>query len=516
MSQRFLDEVKVFIKAGDGGNGCIAFHREKFVPKGGPSGGNAGRGGSIYLVADENKHTLNDFLHGVHFKAPSGQHGLGSKCSGSNAKDMTLHVPCGTLVLDPDTDEVQADLAYPGQVFLVARGGAGGRGNAAFASHTYRLPRFAERGEPGEERWVRLVLKLIASVGIIGFPNAGKSTLLSRVSKATPRIASYPFTTLVPNLGMVWLDENRRAVFADIPGLIEGAHEGVGLGTRFLRHVERTRLLVHLVDASTLDLEDPLKPYRIIRSELTHYGKGLGERPEIVVLNKLDLPEASDRIDAIIEAYRREGIDPLTISAKEATGIDRLLDRVNQVLESTAPVVEEESEGPLVELVDEVEGPSPEALEAESGAGLEGLALQRLTRRRTPVRFTVRQEGDAFYVEGRGIERMVAMTDLANDEAVSWIQRRLLRMGVEDALKHAGAVAGARVIIRGMEFEFQDEAPRSARPTRSERRTVGGSGRTYGRTGSAAKAKTKARNTSAGQPAPGGRSRGGSVKKPSR
>ena len=483
MAHGFLDEVKVFFKAGDGGNGCIAFHREKYIPNGGPSGGNGGHGGNIYLVADENLTTLNDFLHGVHFRADSGQHGMGSRCTGSNAAHTTIHVPCGTLLADPDTGEILADLAYHGQIFMAARGGIGGRGNWSFSSHTYKLPKFAQKGEPGEERWFRLILKMIAQVGIIGFPNAGKSTLLSRISAARPRIASYPFTTLVPNLGMVWLDEEHRAVFADIPGLIEGAHEGVGLGHRFLKHVERTRVLVHLIDASTLPEDDPLAPYRTIREELEHYGKGLGGRREIVVLNKLDLPEAAERIEAIQRAYLLAGIDTLAISANEGDGLQRVLTRVAEVLrevrdsEAAQPFRFPGDEPELVlasaEFVDdEGDEDAVPSLPQGAGQGLNELLPARV-RRRPTANFTVRRDKDTFIVEGKMVERMIAMSDLANDEAVQWVQRRLERMGVEDALRHAGAVQGSVVMIHGFEFEFEDERPRKERPTRKDKRTIG-------------------------------------------
>lgn len=483
MNQGFVDEVKIYVKGGDGGNGCIAFHREKFIAKGGPSGGTGGRGGNIFLVADENLHTLNQFSRGVHFKAPHGEHGTGKNCTGHNANGITLHVPCGTLVTNPDTGEVLADLAWHGQVFLAARAGVGGRGNASFASHSYRLPRFAQKGEPGEERWLRLVLKMIAQVGIVGFPNAGKSTLLSKISRATPRIADYPFTTLVPNLGMVWLDDLHRAIFADIPGLIEGAHEGHGLGDRFLRHVERTRLLVHMVDASNLPEDDPLQPYRTIRNELEQYSKGLGRRPEVVALNKIDKEGMDELLPAILAAYREAGLDPITVSARDEQGLEALLEQVRAAyVASEQPLLEEASDGPTIEmapftpvaadLLDEQAGDlTPEdVVEVErGGTGLEGLLPARPRVRMTPA-FTVRRENESFVVEGRGLERIVSMTDLDNDEAVRWLQRGLFRMGVEDALKHAGAVNGSPVVIRGFEFEFQDEVPLPQRPTRKQKR----------------------------------------------
>lgn len=490
MSQsRFLDEVKIFIKAGDGGNGCIAFHREKYVPKGGPSGGNGGRGGSVYLMADENLHTLNDFLHGVHFKGPNGQHGMGSRCHGQAAKDMIIHVPRGTLVTDPDSGEVMADLAWHGQIFLAARGGIGGRGNASFASHIYRVPRFAQRGEPGEERWIKLVLKMIAQVGIVGFPNAGKSTLLSRISRANPRIAPYPFTTLVPNLGVVWLDDSTRAVFADIPGLIEGAHEGVGLGDRFLRHIERTRVLVHMIDASTLP-EDVLAPYRAIRQELRLYDRRLDERPEVVVLNKSDLEATQERLPAALGAFEKIlPRPPLVISAQEGEGLTAVLEAVRDMLAAApqTPVTLDDDSGPLVELAPlELDEPDELDDEADVLANLPEEAFAEDDRsggppghlippprgrgRSVPARFTVRRETDRFVVEGKMLERIVAMTDLSNAEGLRWLQRRLERMGVEDALRQAGAVHGSPVVIRGFEFEFADEAALPGRPTRKQKR----------------------------------------------
>jgi GTP-binding protein len=479
MNKTFLDEVKIFLKAGDGGNGCIAFRREKYVPKGGPSGGNGGHGGNIYLIADENLQTLNDFLHGVHFRASNGQHGEGKNCAGQNAKDTTLHVPCGTLVTDPDSGEIIADLAYHGQLFLAARGGIGGRGNASFASHFYRVPRFAQRGEPGEERWLKLVLKLIAQVGIVGFPNAGKSTLLSKISRAKPKIASYPFTTLVPNLGMVWLDDAQRAVFADIPGLIEGAHQGVGLGDRFLRHVERTRLLVHLIDLSAVPEKSALAPYDAIREELRLYGKGLEERAEVVVLNKIDLPEAQEKLDKVLAAYRKRGLDPIVMSGQEATGVDELLERVRDLLQKV-PVVElteQMDEGMTLAPADadedifEQEEVPAEMADDAGGEGLETLLPAR-SRRRAPAAFTVRREGQGFIVEGKRLERLVAMTDLSNEEGLRWLQRQIVRMGVEDALAAAGAVQGSPVAIRGFEFEFEPEGPPPGRPTRKERKAA--------------------------------------------
>ncbi|HBY92474.1 MAG TPA: GTPase ObgE, partial [Chloroflexi bacterium] len=289
---QFFDESKIYVKAGDGGNGIVAFRREKYVPRGGPAGGNGGKGGDVILRVNPQLNTLIAFHNQIHYRAERGRHGEGSNKQGASGDDLILDVPPGTIVRDAETGELLGDLTSAGQTQVVARGGRGGRGNAAFKSPTNQAPRLAEKGEPGQERWLQLELKVLADVGLIGLPNAGKSTLLSVISAARPKVADYPFTTLSPNLGVVTAGDAPPYVVADIPGLIEGAHEGKGLGDRFLRHIERTRLLVHLLDGSS---PDPLADFQIINQELADYNPRLASRPQFVVFNKIDLPSARER-----------------------------------------------------------------------------------------------------------------------------------------------------------------------------------------------------------------------------
>ncbi|MFN4196655.1 MAG: GTPase ObgE [Caldimicrobium sp.] len=296
---RFVDQVKIYVKGGDGGAGCISFRREKYVPKGGPDGGDGGDGGDVILIADSQVHTLYDFYHHIHFRAENGRPGQGKKMKGRDGKDLILKVPVGTLVKDADTGEILGDLVKPGQKLVVSKGGKGGRGNAHFATPIRQAPRIAEPGTPGEERWIILELKLIADVGLVGFPNAGKSTLLSRLSAAKPKIADYPFTTLEPNLGVVKLKDGDTFIIADIPGLIEGAHRGLGLGHEFLRHIERTRLLLFMLDLS--EGERIVKQFEILKKELNLYNPLLLEKPFIIALNKIDLLPAERRVEACRE-----------------------------------------------------------------------------------------------------------------------------------------------------------------------------------------------------------------------
>ncbi len=318
----FVDEAKIWVKAGDGGRGCVSFRREKFVPRGGPDGGDGGRGGDVVFEADPHLRTLLDFKYKQHYRAQDGGHGRGKKQHGRNGEDLLIKVPVGTIIKDAETEEVIADLSVPGQRVIVAKGGKGGRGNARFATPTRQAPRFAEEGEPGEERWLKLELKLLADVGLVGYPNAGKSTLLRRISAAKPKVAPYPFTTLVPHLGVVSIGEDQFVV-ADIPGLIEGAHQGAGLGSRFLRHIERTRLLVHLIDVSAG--ADPLTLYEGIRRELGLFSPELLKKPELVVLNKIDLPEVRDRVDDIRRKFEGRGLPFLALSALTGEGVEELL-----------------------------------------------------------------------------------------------------------------------------------------------------------------------------------------------
>lgn len=331
----FVDEARIFVSAGGGGNGCLSFRREKYVPRGGPDGGDGGDGGSIILIADADLSTLVPFRFLRLFRAKRGQHGMGSNCHGRDGVDLIVKVPPGTLIFNEDSTSVLADLRTPGERFLAARGGRGGKGNARFATATNQAPRRADRGEPGEERWLCLELKLLADVGLVGFPNAGKSTLISRISDAHPKIAAYPFTTITPHLGHVSVDETFSFVVADIPGLIEGAAQGAGLGTRFLRHVERTRLLLHLVDMSDLSEQDPIERLRIIESELAASSGRLADKPQIVVATKIDTlaRDASDLpgsagLSALRLHCEQHGLEFRAISAVTGEGVTDLVHTV--------------------------------------------------------------------------------------------------------------------------------------------------------------------------------------------
>jgi GTP-binding protein len=327
----FVDEVKFFVNAGDGGNGCVSFRREKFVPKGGPNGGDGGRGGSVIIEADSRKQSLIDFRYRSHFKAERGGNGQGSDKHGRGGKDTAIYVPPGSVVKDVETGRVLADLTAPGQRLIAAHGGRGGFGNARFATSTNRAPRKATPGTPGEEFWLKIELKLLADVGLIGLPNAGKSTLLSKLSAANPKVAPYPFTTLTPQLGVLHLEFMAPCIIADIPGLIEGASEGVGLGHQFLRHVERTSILLHVIDASTED-EQPLQDYQVLAAELAAYNEELLDRTHLVALNKIDCID-EDRLEELRTLFKKNGIDVLAFSAKENIDIDKLKDLLGDLLE---------------------------------------------------------------------------------------------------------------------------------------------------------------------------------------
>jgi GTP-binding protein len=327
-----VDQARVHVKGGDGGRGCVAFRREKFVPKGGPDGGDGGAGGDVVAVADEGLTTLIDFKYRQHLRAGDGGHGEGGRRTGRRGADLVVRVPVGTIVRDARTGEVLADLVAHGQRAVLARGGRGGRGNARFATPTRRAPRIAEPGEPGEERWVELELRLLADVGLVGRPNAGKSTLLRRISAARPAVGDYPFTTLQPVLGVVELPDGRRFVAADIPGLIEGAHQGAGLGIQFLRHVARTRVLVYVVDLAAP--EAPLQALEVVRRELAEYDPGLARRPAIVALNKVDLPEARARADDAVAALAAHGVRGLAVSGATGEGVPALLEATAALLDA--------------------------------------------------------------------------------------------------------------------------------------------------------------------------------------
>ena len=334
----FVDEVEIQVKAGDGGRGCVSFRREKYVPRGGPNGGDGGRGGSVIIEADENLGTLLDFRYRRHYTAPRGGHGEGSDRHGASGEDRVLRVPVGTTVRDRETGLVLGDLTHHGERLDVARGGRGGRGNARFATSTHQAPRRADPGEPGEEHALRLELRLLADVGVVGFPNAGKSTLVSRLSAARPKIADYPFTTLVPALGLVRLDEERSFVIADVPGLIPGAAEGKGLGLRFLRHLERTRFLVHLLDLDPATGRDPVDDWRTIQAELETYSPELAARPQLIAANKTDLEGAAPRLARVVAFGRRRKLPVIPIAARTGQGLDALRVALGAALSGARPL----------------------------------------------------------------------------------------------------------------------------------------------------------------------------------
>ncbi|MBE3590473.1 MAG: GTPase ObgE [Firmicutes bacterium] len=421
----FVDRALIRVQAGDGGHGAVSFRREKYVPRGGPDGGDGGRGGDVVLRADARLNTLFEFRHRRLLRAERGRNGEGGQRRGKDGEDLVVPVPVGTLVYDDATGELLADLTEDGQEAVVARGGRGGRGNARFASSVRRAPRLAERGEPGEERVLRLELKLLADVGLLGFPNAGKSTLLSVVSAARPKVADYPFTTLEPNLGVVaW--SGGSFVMADIPGLIEGAHRGAGLGDEFLRHVERCRLLLHLVDAAGVEGRDPVAALHAIDAELRAYRAELAERPQWIVATKIDLPEAEAGSERLRAEAARLGRRFFAVSAVTGRGVRELVEAAAQaLLELPKPVVAPPAPFVVRDLDDE-----------------------------TAI-FVEREEDGAWRVRGRRVERAVAMTDLDNREALLYLQRRLERWGVEEALRRAGAQPGDTVRIGAWEFVWE-------------------------------------------------------------
>lgn len=425
--EMFYDTARIYVKGGDGGNGIVAFRREKYVPEGGPSGGDGGRGGNVILVADPGLRTLVDYRYKRHYKAERGEHGQGKNMHGQNAEDIRLRVPVGTVVRDSETGEILADLVEPGQEVIVARGGRGGRGNARFVSAQNRVPTLAENGEPGEERWIELELKLLADVGLVGFPNVGKSTLISRVSGAKPKIANYPFTTLAPNLGVVTLGEGKSFVVADIPGLIEGAHEGAGLGHAFLRHTERTRLLIHVLDIAGSEGRDPVRDFTIINQELALYSPTLAERPQVVAANKMDLPEAAANLERLKAAISAD-YEIFPISAVTGEGVQALMYRVGKIL-------------------DELSTNSPPAPAVEQ--------VRRVQVKNEPG-WQITVEDGVFVVSGKDVERLSAMTNLDNEEAVRRFQRLMKKMGIDDGLRARGIKEGNLVRIRGNEFEWVD------------------------------------------------------------
>ncbi|MEZ7725489.1 GTPase ObgE [Gemella sanguinis] len=431
----FLDEVKIYVRSGDGGNGLVAFRREKYVPKGGPAGGDGGRGANVVFIVDEGLRTFMDYRYQKKFVAPNGENGMSKGMHGRKSKDLYLKVPPGTVIRDTDTGEVLADLVEHEQEVIVARGGRGGRGNCRFATPSNPAPEIAENGEPGEERNLTLELKLMADVGLVGFPSVGKSTLLSITSKAKPKIADYHFTTLAPNLGVVETKDHRSFVMADLPGLIEGASQGVGLGHQFLRHIERTKVIVHVIDMSATDGRDPYEDYKVINAELGEYNMRLLERPQVVVANKMDIPVASENL---VEFKKRlvedgEDVDIVEISAFTRNNIDNLLYKISDILDNTDPNM-------LYELDTEEES-------------MENRVIYKHKPKDETFKIT-RDDTGAYVVSGPGIERAFLMTDFNRDASVRRFAQQMRSMGVDDALRERGCKNGDTVKILKGEFEF--------------------------------------------------------------
>lgn len=432
----FLDQVTIDVKAGKGGDGMVAFRREKYVPDGGPAGGDGGRGGDVILIVDEGLRTLMDFRFNRHFKAQPGENGMSKGMHGRGSEDTYVKVPQGTTVRDAETGALLGDLIENGQTLVVAKGGRGGRGNIRFASPRNPAPEIAENGEPGQERKIELELKVLADVGLVGFPSVGKSTLLSVISSARPKIGAYHFTTLVPNLGMVTTSDGRSFAAADLPGLIEGASQGVGLGTQFLRHIERTRVILHVIDMSGMEGRDPYEDYLAINKELSTYNLRLLERPQIIVENKMDMPDAPENLVKFKEQLNKEKEDEFAddipvfpISGVTRQGLDALLNATADLLEVTPefPLYEEELEEETVHYGFNPEGPE----------------------------FQIDRDSDATWIlSGEKIEKLFQMTNFDHDETVMRFARQLRGMGVDEALRARGAKDGDLVRIGEFEFEF--------------------------------------------------------------
>lgn len=424
----FTDYVEIYVKGGDGGNGIVAFRREKYEPKGGPAGGDGGKGGDVIFEVDEGLKTLMDFRYQHHFRASKGENGGPKKQHGKNAQNLVVQLPPGTVVTDRETGQVIADLTEEGARAAVARGGRGGRGNTRFASSTHTAPRYSENGEPGSERNLTIELKILADVGLVGFPSVGKSTLLSVASAAKPKIAAYPFTTTQPHLGVIDLDETHRFVIADLPGLIEGAHQGSGLGDQFLRHIERTRVLIHMIDMAATEGRDPYDDYVKINQELRDYHLRLGELPQIVVANKMDMPEA----DQNLEAFRGkvgEDVSIYPVSALTKQGLHELLFATAELLEQTPTF-------PLY--------PEPEEDEVT------------YTFAEEPDYEISRADDGAFVIRGDKIEKMFQMTNFMSEEGAERFDRKLRALGIEAALRKQGIREGDTVRIRDFEFEYSE------------------------------------------------------------
>jgi GTP-binding protein len=418
----FIDEALIYVRSGKGGDGVIHFRREKYVPRGGPDGGDGGRGGDIIIKVAPNINTLYEFQHQHRFIAQDGKPGAKSNRTGRSAENLIIPVPAGTIIYDADNGQVLADLVDENQEITICKGGRGGRGNARFATSRDQAPRTAERGEPGDERNLRLELRLIADVGIIGAPNAGKSTLLAAVTNAKPKIADYPFTTIEPNLGVANLDEEKILVLADIPGLIEGAHSGIGLGFEFLRHIQRTRVLIHLLDGLA---EDPISDFAQINSELALFDPDLGKKPQLVAINKMDLPDVKNRWDSLQRKLKRKGISPTAISAVTGLNVKTLLYKAFDLLQST-PL-------PPTEMVMPVYQPQDD-----------------------PRDFEIKRLSNGWRIMGASIERAAAMTYWNSGASIRRFQRILEALGIDEALRDAGVKQGDTVSVGEYELEWMD------------------------------------------------------------
>ena len=424
----FTDYAKIIIKSGDGGNGAVSFRREKYVAAGGPDGGDGGRGGSIYFIVDPDSNTLVDFRFKKKFKAENGKNGEGARRYGKSGEDLYVKVPIGTLIKDAETGKIIADLSHKGQKELILSGGRGGKGNSHFATSTRQAPRFSQDGEKGIEKEVILELTLLADVGLIGFPNVGKSTFLSKTTSATPKIADYHFTTLEPNLGVVKNDYGESFVIADIPGIIEGASNGTGLGLQFLRHIERTRLLLHVIDVSGIEGRNPVDDFKTINEELKSYSEKLSKRKQIIVANKIDSMQDENLYNDLEKLAKKNNIEIFKISAVTGEGISELLKRVSQVLK----------ELPKEELYDEVEDKKVYTLQEEQ----EG--------------YTIKREDGIFVVDGPAVDRVMRRVNLEDNESMYYFQKCLDSLGVNQKLKEAGVQEGDTVNICGWELEWYD------------------------------------------------------------
>lgn len=423
----FTDYAKITIKSGNGGDGAVTFRREKYVAAGGPDGGDGGRGGSIYFRVDPNANTLIDFRYNKKFKAENGENGSGGHKYGKSGQDLYINVPIGTIIKDAETGKIVADLSEEGQEELILKGGRGGKGNSHFATATRQVPRFAQTGEDGEEKEIILELKLLADVGLLGFPNVGKSTFLSVVTDAKPKIANYHFTTIEPNLGVVKTEHGDSFVIADIPGIIEGASEGVGLGIQFLRHVERTRLLLHVIDVSGIEGRNPVQDFYTINEELKTYSEKLSKRKQIIVANKIDIMQDETGYKELEALAKKEGLEIYKISGATGEGVSKLLDRVAEVLKTL----------PKEELV-EVDERVVYTLEEDKDE------------------FKVRKENDIFIIEGKAINRLMGRINIDDNESMYYFQKSLKNLGIEDELKKQGIKEGDTVKVLNWTFEWYE------------------------------------------------------------